>query len=283
MTLNLMKKTVRAGVLAFLLFVSVAGVAPAFGEEAAAAGGDAPTVKTHTVIDTFKEGGWVMYPIAVCSVALVWLTVDLWMRTGIKKMAPPAQVAQVQDLFRAGDYVGAYQFCKNNYSPFCDVVRVTLSFAGDGEEAVEKSLFTELNKVNSTIQTRINYLSVIGVCTPMIGLTGTVSGMKGAFATLGTQGAGDVSALSGHIGEVLVATAAGLVIAVPAFLVFYFLRNRLQGAVSGLQDVSTALFRKMPYQYLKDAHVGEEEFYAAVPNWVGGAGGGEHAVAAVEA
>ncbi|MBK8094809.1 MAG: hypothetical protein IPK32_23295 [Verrucomicrobiaceae bacterium] len=72
----------------------------------------------------------------------------------------------------------------------------------------------------------------------------------------------------------LVATATGLVIAVPAFLVFYFLRNRLQGGMGVLQEVVSALFRKMPYDHLKGAHVGEEEFYAAVPNWV--AGGGEH-------
>jgi biopolymer transport protein ExbB len=54
---------------------------------------------------------------------------------------------------------------------------------------------------------------------------------------------------------------------------FYFLRNRLQGSMHTLQEVVSALFRKMPYSHLKDAHVGEEEFYAAIPNWV--AGGGE--------
>ena len=50
----------------------------------------------------------------------------------------------------------------------------------------------------------------------------------------------------------------------------------------GLQEVVTSLFRKMPYAHLKDAHVGEEEFYAAVPNWVAGggdAGGAEPAAA----
>jgi biopolymer transport protein ExbB len=209
-----------------------------------------------------------MYPITACSIALIWLTVDLWARSGLKKMAPPAQVGQMQDLFRAGDYVGAYQFAKANSSSFCDVARVGLSFVGDGEESVENALFTELNKVNSTITTRINYLSVIGVCTPMIGLTGTVTGMMSAFATLGTSGVGDPSKLSGAIGEVLIATASGLFIAVPAFMFFYFLRNRLQSSMTGLQDVVGALFRKMPYAHLKDAHVGEEEFYAAMPNWV---------------
>jgi biopolymer transport protein ExbB len=266
-----------------LLLGNVTLFGTASAQEAAAPAGEAaaPAHVEHTLMDRIKEGGWVMYPIGLCSVALIWLTVDLWMRTSVKKMAPPAQVAQVQDLFRAGDYVGAYQFCKNNSSPFCDVSRVGLSFVGDGEEAVEGALVTELNKVNSSTQTRINYLSVIGVCTPMIGLTGTVTGMMSAFSTLGTSGVGDPSKLSAAIGEVLVATASGLFIAVPAFMFFYVLRNRLQGSMHGLQEVIGGLFRKMPYAHLKDAHVGEEEFYAAVPNWV--AGGDAGVAAAVPA
>lgn len=265
-----------------MLFGNLAIFTPVHAQEAAPAAGEAaaPTKIEKDLMDYIHEGGWVMYPIGLCSVALIWLTVDLWMRTGFKKMAPVGQVSQVQDLFRAGDYVGAYQFCKNNNSPFCDVSRVALSFVGDGEDAVETALFTELNKVNSTITTRINYLSVIGVCTPMIGLTGTVTGMMSAFATLGSSGVGDPSKLSGAIGEVLIATASGLFIAVPAFMMFYFLRNRLQSSVSGLQDVVGALFRKMPYTHLKDAHVGEEEFYAAIPNWVAG---GDHAATPVAA
>ncbi len=255
--------------LCVLLAFGVLSSINSYAQEAAPAEGAAATAESsHTLIDRFIEGGWVMYPITACSIALVWLTVDLWMRTGIKKLAPPAQVAQVQDLFRAGDYVGAYQFCKGNPSSFTNTSRVALSFLGDGHEATEAALFVELNKANSAIQTRINYLSVIGVCTPMIGLTGTVTGMMSAFATLKTSGAGDPAKLSGAIGEVLIATASGLFIAVPAFMFFYFLRNRLQVSITDLQEVVMGLFRKMPYQHLKDAHVGEEEFYAAIPNWV---------------
>lgn len=278
LTRPLFRTLTRLSACALLLGGNLLLVAPIHAQEAAE-GGDAaaPVVHQHTLMDRFHEGGWVMYPITACSVALIWLTTDLWMRTSIRKMAPPTHVGQTQDLFRAGDYVGAYQFCKNNNSAFCDVSRVALSFVGEGEEAVEAALFTEINKVNSVIQTRINYLSVIGVCTPMIGLTGTVTGMMSAFATLGTSGVGDPSKLSAAIGEVLVATASGLFIAVPAFMFFYFLRNRLQGSMHLLQEIVGALFRKMPYEHLKDAHVGEEEFYAAIPNWV--AGGGEPAVA----
>lgn len=273
MTTTPLKSLLRLGLCAALLFGSITIFTPvAMAQDSAPAATEAAAPHTKTLMDHFHEGGWVMYPIIACSIALVWLSVDLWMRTTGKKMAPPAHVAQIQDLFRAGDYVGAYQFCKNNPSYLNDIVRVGLSYLGDGHNATEEALFSEVAKTNAAIQTRINYLSVIGVCTPMIGLTGTVTGMMRAFATLGTSGVGDPAKLAGAIGEVLIATASGLFIAVPAFMMFYFLRNRLQASMHHLQEVVTSLFRKMPYAHLKDAHVGEEEFFAAVPNWVAGAG-----------
>ena len=102
----------------------------------------------------------------------------------------------------------------------------------------------------------------------MIGLLGTVGGMKGAFGSLGASGLSDVGGLAGHIGEVLVATATGLLVAIPAFMAFYFLRNKLQGAIHQLQEESERLFRNAPYDYLQNADVGQEETYAAIPNWI---------------
>jgi biopolymer transport protein ExbB len=104
----------------------------------------------------------------------------------------------------------------------------------------------------------------------MIGLIGTVSGMIAAFETLGTAGIGDPSKLAASIGEVLVATWSGLVIAVPAFGLYYFLRNRAAKAVHDIQDTLNVLFRKMPYDQLAGAHIGGEELYANTPNWVAG-------------
>ena len=120
------------------------------------------------------------------------------------------------------------------------------------------------------MQTFISYLSVIGVCAPMVGLLGTVTGMIKAFQVLGSSGIGDPSQLSGAIGEVLVATASGLFIAIPAFFAFYFLRNRIARALHDIQDVLAVLFRKMPYDQLAGVQIGDEEIYAAQPNWIAG-------------
>lgn len=258
-----MKKTIHAAALAAFLFLPMT----AFGAEAKAG------VTEKTFIDVLKDGGWCMYPIGLFSIATVWLIIDIWVRTNSKKMTPEEDVTTAQQLFLAGDYVGAYAAMKEAVSPFAQVVRASLGSIGFGKNATEEALLAEVDKVNSTLQTRINYLSVIGVCTPMVGLLGTVSGMRGAFSSLGTSGIGDPAALSGHIGEVLIATASGLFIAIPAFMGFYFLRNKLQAGIHHLEEEAERLFRNAPYDYLKDADVGQEETYAALPNWVTGVEG----------
>lgn len=229
----------------------------------------APTKKKKSMLERLEEGGWVMFPILGFSVLTVWLSVDLWIRTGKKKVAPESHVNGVKDLFRLGDYVGAYQYAKSNPSAFSDSTRVALSFVGDGQMATEDVMIGELNKFNAATTTRINYLSVIGVCTPMVGLLGTVTGMITAFDHMGQDGVSNPAGLSAAIGHVLMATAAGLAIAIPAFMMFYVLRNRLQGSLHHAQDIVVSLFRKMPYEDLQDCHVGEEEFFAARPNWIG--------------
>lgn len=255
-----MKKTIQQAVYAALVLLPMT----VFAAEAPAAG-----VKKQSLLHVYTEGGWVMHILLICSIAMVWLIIDVWLRTNNPKMTPTEDVATAQELFRAGDYLGAYQAMKASFSPFAEVVRAGLGSVGHGKEATEDALYATVEKVNSTLQTRINYLSVIGVCAPMIGLLGTVFGMKGAFGSLGSGGlSSGVGELAGHIGEVLVATATGLLVAIPAFMAFYFLRNKLQGAIHHLHEESDRLFRNAPYDYLKDADVGQEETYAALPNWV---------------
>ena len=234
-----------------------------------------PPAHNKTLWEMIKEGGWVMFPIALCSVLTVYLIWDGILRTSPKRALPQQHVDAVKEFFRSGDYVGAYNYCKANPSPFTNVCRVAVSLLPDGKMVVEEGMLGELSKENSQMQTYISYLSVIGVCTPMLGLTGTVTGMIRAFATLGSTGIGDPSKLSAAIGEVLVATASGLFIAIPAFTAFYFLRNRAAKVLHDIQDTMNSLLRKMPYNQLAGVHIGDEELYAAPPNWVTQPGGRE--------
>ena len=231
-------------------------------------GSEAPAIHNKSLFEQIKEGGWVMIPIGLCSVLTLYLIGDGIIRvTNPKKLLPAEHVAAVRGLFRQGKYVDAYNYCKANPSAFCNVTRVAVSLLGEGKSAMEEGIMAEMAKENSRMQTFISYLSVIGVCTPMIGLLGTVTGMIRAFAVLGSQGIGDPSSLSAAIGEVLVATASGLFIAIPAFGSYYFLRNRAAKVLHDIQDTLAGLLRKMPYEKLAGVHIGDDELYAADPEW----------------
>ena len=220
-----------------------------------------------TLMDLFIEGGWVMYPITACSVAMIWFIVDGYIRTSAGKLYPVDHVTQLRELFKKGDYVGAYAFAKTAGSPLADVVRAGVAFTPDGKTMTEEAIISEITRVQAELKGRSSYLSVIGVCTPMIGLVGTVTGMMSAFETLGTSGVGDPSKLSGAIGEVLVATGAGLFIAIPAFMSYYMLANRINKGVHDITEIVTGLFRAFPYAEIEGCKVGDEEIYAAKPDW----------------
>ena len=258
-----LKSLYLAALSASALFLFAASASAQHG-----AAGPGEGVHSKTLWEQIKEGGWVMVPIGLCSIATLYLIGDGILRTSRKRVAPAAHEQSVKALFRQGDYVGAYNFCKENPSPLTNVLRVGIALLGDGKQVSEEGMVGELQKESSNMQTYISYLSVIGVCTPMIGLLGTVTGMIKAFANLGAAGIGDPSGLSAAIGEVLVATASGLFIAIPAFGAFYFLRNRAAAAIHHIQDVINGLFRKMPYESLAGVHLGDEELYAAIPNWL---------------
>ena len=227
-----MKMNSRTSLLA-TLFLGLSTLA-AVAQEAA------PGVKEKTMMDLFHEGGWVMYPITICSVAMIWFIFDGFLRTGAKKLYPTAHVVQLRDHFRAGDYVAAHEFAKNAGSPLCDVVRAGVALSPDGKTMTEEAI---------------------------IGLTGTVTGMMKAFEKLGSSGVGDPSKLAEAIGEVLVATASGLFIAIPAFISYYLLRNRIQKGIHDVTEIVGGLFRGFPYAEIEGKNVGGDELYAAKPVW----------------
>jgi biopolymer transport protein ExbB len=248
----------------------------ALAAEPAAGGG----VKHETLWDEIVKGGWVMIPLGLCSVAMVWLIVDGVLRTKRERLVPALEIEKLRNAFRAGDYVGGYQAAQEVPCAINSVVRAGLISIGDGKDATEESMLAELTKEQARGATRLSYLSVLGVCTPMIGLIGTVTGMISAFKVLGQGGVTqNTDLLSRAISEVLVATAAGLFIAVPAFMAYYFLRNRLQGALQEVEYEAYNLFRKMPYHLAEGVHIGDQELYANTPNWVEG-GAAEGAPAA---
>jgi biopolymer transport protein ExbB len=174
----------------------------------------------------------------------------------------------LRSLFRSGDYRGAYAYCESQAPLIARVVGAGLRHAPDGKGPAEDAMVSAIMAGNARFQNKIAYLSVIGVIAPMIGLAGTVFGMIEAFAAMGQAGAADPSKLSGAIGKVLYATAGGLVVAIPAFVFYYLLRNRTAHAIHLVQEAANDLFRRFPYDDLAGSPFEGAEPCAARPAWI---------------
>lgn len=185
--------------------------------------------------------------LVACSVLIVWLVIDLYLRSARRELLPEATLATVRASFRRGDFQAAFDVCAARTGLFATAVLAALRHASEGKTASEDAAAGALEAGQSRLQTRIAYLSVIGVIAPMVGLTGTVLGMIDAFAAMGQPGAADPARLSGAIGHVLHATAGGLIVAIPAFVLHYVLRSRVAHAVRAVADEVQELFRGFPY------------------------------------
>lgn len=215
----------------------------------------------ETIIDTIKNGGplimmiWLV--ILGTSATMVTFVIQNFFTIRIPKLAPPTLVESLRTTIEAGNYQEAWETCNANNNYVANVLKAGLGRLGRGKEAVEDALAEHGLREATIIRTRNSYLSVIGVVSPMIGLLGTVIGMIGAFAVLAGSGISDPRALSGKIGEVLLATASGLFIAIPAFVFYYIFRNKAQMAIVHADDVVNSLVRDIPFEELAGIKIGE--------------------------
>ena len=221
-------------------------------------------VKKSLLADLNMPAIWFLL---LCSMFIVWFVLDVFMRSSTKLLLPTEKVEALRDFFRKGDYQGALNYCVENPVSVTNIVHAGIKYAPGGLQAAEDAMSNAILRENSKFQNKIAYLSVIGVIAPMVGLTGTVLGMISAFSVMGQAGAADPSKLSAAIGHVRNATAGGLIVAIPAFIFYYLLRNHISHRIHDLSVAVADLFRKFPYSQLTDVEFAGGESYAAAPTW----------------
>ncbi|MDF3055817.1 MAG: biopolymer transporter [Rariglobus sp.] len=277
-----MKPLLRIPLLA--LGALAATALPAFAQAAAeTAQAAAPVAAQKTLWDKIMLAGpFFMGLLFLASTLMVWLVIDGFLRTRRAKLVPPAVEQSIREHLVSGDYVGAHAAASADTSVFAQVCAGAFSKIGLGKDPVDDAIFDEIERERGVFNSRVSYLSVIGVITPMIGLTGTVFGMIQAFETLGSSGVGDPAKLSEAIGHVLVCTGGGLVVAIPAFALYYVLRNRITIGLRHVQSRVNAIFHHLPYDHLAGVRLETDAFVPALPVFAPPEPAAAHAQAAAQ-
>jgi biopolymer transport protein ExbB len=92
--------------------------------------------------------------------------------------------------------------------------------------------------INSALGGGLAFLATTGATAPFIGLFGTVVGIYRALIKIGSSGSASIDAVAGPVGEALIMTALGLVVAVPAVLAYNFLQRRNKSIAESLNAFS---------------------------------------------
>ncbi len=210
-----------------------------------------------TFVDTLRNAGPAVWICILLSICVTAFTIEGFIKLRFTALTPPKQFSTLQQLLGQGSYQEAWQYCRQHRSFLCIVTGAGLKRLGRGGEVVEQTLEEVSAQQTVLLKTNANYLSAIGVIAPMIGLTGTVIGMIRAFQSLGASGIGDPSALASAIGEVLLATASGLIVAIPGFAFFYVFKSKAQTAVMLTNSAIYSLFDEIPFDQLTGIAIGD--------------------------
>ena len=182
-----------------------------------------------SIIDMFRAGGWAMYPLTLLSIGGFGLIVYNFMAVRPEPILNTSATVQIDKALEELDIEKVKSICQESPSPTTSIIEAGMARVDvnnyDPEqvkEAIEESSAEEL----SGPFVLINYLSVVGSLSPMVGLLGTVSGMVKAFNVIEAEGAGSAQALAGNISEALITTATGMIVGIPAMFFFFFFKNR---------------------------------------------------------
>lgn len=240
-----------------VLLTAFAAILPNAGyaqDEAAAAGEPAASIETETTVvaeeqapapaaaveaaepegdkslwDLFQAGGWAMWPLLALSIMGFALVIYNTLAIRPDRFLVPAVTPEVDAALRNLDVDTARTICEENPAAVTNIIRAGLSRTDiehfdptPVKEAIEESAAAEL----SDPFVAINYLSMVGTLSPMLGLLGTVTGMIKGFAGIASEGMGNPQLLADAISECLITTAAGMIIAIPAMFFYFYFKNR---------------------------------------------------------
>jgi len=178
----------------------------------------------NVAVDLFHKGGPIMYPIAVVTVVAVCIFVERvfwWVRFSAKRSVK--QLDEVYEKLEAGDLAQAIAHSASSGDPVVRMIHHGLKHRHTSMQgAIEVAAGKELRDAGRYLSA----MDTIVTLAPLLGLLGTVTGIMGSFSSIGSSELA-VEKVTGGIGEALIATAAGLGIAIGTLVPMNYFHSRL--------------------------------------------------------
>jgi biopolymer transport protein ExbB len=215
----------------------IAAIGLALSATTAAAGETAP-IMGGSVSQVFTRGGPVMWPILVCSILAMAMFLERLFALRSVQVVPAALLREARKRVAAGRADEAAALCARDPSPLGRMLHACLAHAHAGVLQTEAALEAAGSRELYDLRRNIRALPVIADAATLLGLLGTVLGMILAFDAVARLGAlGRTERLAEGVGQALLTTVFGLIVAIPTLLGHQFLRGRADDLVRGMEDI----------------------------------------------
>jgi biopolymer transport protein ExbB len=204
----------------------------------------------ETLAKLLAAGGVVMIPLLLLSVVTLAMVLVYLVTLRRGAVAGSRYMTTAETLLTKGDLMGLLAISGRHRDIVAGIMARTLEFVAHNPQATDDQLReiaqTEGSREASQLNQRIAWLADIATIAPMLGLLGTVFGMIRSFSVM----ANDVAAsrpmlLAEGVAEALLATAAGLVIGIPAMVAYAYFRGKVQGMISEMEGATALLMAKL--------------------------------------
>jgi biopolymer transport protein ExbB len=180
-------------------------------------------------------GRFVLAPLVLCSVVGLAVFIERLFVLRRSRVVVPEIAEAVETLAATTDYAVANAILQRRPGPFANIVRAGLDHAADDWQIIKDALQESGRQEAKRLNRHLNILETIAAIGPLLGLLGTVTGMIRTFADVSRAGIGNPQELSGGLSEAMIATAAGLIVGIPALVAHNWLAGRADGLVFDLE------------------------------------------------
>ncbi|MCB1183830.1 MotA/TolQ/ExbB proton channel family protein [bacterium] len=142
---------------------------------------------------------------------------------------------------RRGEIAEAVAYCKSNHHPMGAVAAATIRGYQSAPAETEEVMQVALSQQKLLLERNTGLLGTMAAIAPLIGLLGTVWGIMRAFHAMSAAGAASPSVVAAGVAEALVTTAAGLVIAVPAVMLYNHFNRRMNTMLTVAENHTRSL------------------------------------------
>jgi len=194
-----------------------------------------------TPMEFFKHGGYIMWPLIIVSFVILTVVIErviFIMRES--SLRDRECVEKMLERVEAKDFDGAINLGRKSTDFIARILVYTLTHR---DTAMHNALARAANQEYQRYNVGMPSIDTIVTAAPYIGLLGTVTGMMATFAALGEGSdiAANSGAITGGVGEALIATACGLAVAIFGLFPLNFMNAKIALARHEVSDMSNAL------------------------------------------